>query len=60
MNAEMDWKQAENYLNMLIAEYTAIGWTGCFALWNTLVPLKQRLNAGERSKALYDEIMECE
>lgn len=60
MNAEMDWKQAGNYLNMLIAEYAAIGWTGYFALWNTLIPLKQRLDTGERSKALYDEIMECE
>ena len=56
----MDWNEAENYLNMLIAEYTAIGWPGIFGLQMTLLPLKKRFDSGERTQELYDAIMECE
>lgn len=56
----MDWDKAENYLNMLIEEYKSIGCTGLFALSLTLIPLKNRLDKGERTESLYNEIMECE
>lgn len=57
---ELNWKEAENYLNMLIAEYTNIGFAGTFGLLLTLLPLKQRLDDGERTHGLYEEIMNCE
>lgn len=56
----MDWEHAENYLNMLIAEYAMIGFAGSFAMNLTLLPLKRRFDAGERTQKLYDEIMECQ
>lgn len=55
-----DWQEAENYLNMLIAEYVAIGPAGSFGLRLTLLPLKKRFDSGERTEELYNEIMECE
>ena len=56
---DKNWEQAINYLNMLIAEYCSIGWTGQFGLQTVLLPLKKRLDKGERSDELYEEIMEC-
>ena len=55
-----EWDRALKYLNMLIVEYASIGWTGRFALDGVLVPLKKRYESGERTRKLYDEIMECE
>lgn len=57
---EAMWKEAEDYLNMLIAEDTAIGLAGYFGLQLTLLPLKKRFDDGERTIELYDEIMNCE
>ncbi len=37
--------------------YTAIGSAGYFALNLVIRPLRDRLNDGERSKELYDEIL---
>lgn len=56
----MDWNKAEDYLNFLIQEYESVGWAGptCFALSLTLIPLKNRLDKGERTESLYNEIME--
>lgn len=56
----IDWKKAAVHLNMVIAEYCAIRASGTFALNLTLLPLKQRLDGGERTVELYTEIMECE
>lgn len=56
----MDWERAKTYLNSLIAEYAAIGWAGQFGLNIVLLPLKRRFDGGERTQALYDEIMQCE
>ena len=56
----MDWERAESWLNKLIAEYVALGWAGSFGLRLTLLPLKQRFDAGERTRDLYDTIMQCE
>ncbi len=55
----MDWERAENYLNMMIAEYSALGWAGQFGLRYVLLPLKRRFDAGERTERLYLEIMQC-
>jgi hypothetical protein len=57
---ELDWKQAENTLNMWIAEYANIGASGRFGLQLVLLPLKKRLDSGERTQELYEEIMSCE
>ena len=56
----MDWERAESWLNELIAEYVALGWAGSFGLRLTLLPLKRRFDAGERTQDLYDAIMQCE
>lgn len=55
----MDWKRAEMQLYTLIAEYADLGYTGLFGLYITLLPLKRRFDAGERTQELYDEIMQC-
>ena len=55
-----DWEQAENYLDLLIKLYAAIGPAGQFGLQGVLLPLKRRFDAGERSADLYDNIMKCE
>lgn len=54
------WKEAIEYLNMLIVEYASLGWPGGFGLNGVLVPLKKRYVSGERTRELYDEIMKCE
>ncbi|MBR3690498.1 MAG: hypothetical protein IKL97_05320 [Eggerthellaceae bacterium] len=57
---EVNWEKAEKYLNYLIGEYEAIGTAGWFGLTLTLIPLKRRLDSGERTRKLYEEIMACE
>ena len=56
----MDWERAQAWLNELIVVYTSLGDIGNFGLYLTLLPLKQRFDAGERTQDLYDEIMQCE
>ena len=56
----MDWERAQAWLNELIVVYTSLGDAGNFGLCLTLLPLKQRFDAGERTQDLYDEIMQCE
>lgn len=56
----MDWERAEAWLNQMIAAYAALGPAGSFGLYLTLLPLKRRFDTGERTQALYDEIMECQ
>ena len=58
-NETIDWEEAENYLNSLIAAYCSIGWTGQLGLQTVLLPLKKRFDKGERSDELYEEIMKC-
>jgi len=55
----MNWEEVRNYLNTLIAEYVALGPCGRFGLIATLLPLKCRLDSGERTEELYGEIMGC-
>ena len=58
--SEEDWKKAIEHLDMLIVMYACIGFAGTFGLNGVLVPLKKRYDSGERTKELYDEIMQCE
>lgn len=53
----LDWENAKNILYMWIAEYADLGWAGQFGLNITLLPLKRRFDAGERTQELYDAIM---
>lgn len=55
----INWEEAENYLNSLIAEYALIGLSGKLGLELTLLPLKRRIKSGERTDELYTEIMNC-
>lgn len=55
----MDWEQAENYLAMMMEAYREIGAPGLFGL-SLMKPLKRRLDGGERTRELYDEIMNLE
>ena len=57
---EEQWLNAWNYLNFMIAEYASLGPTGSFGLNVTLLPLKRRYDAGERSKELFKEITSIE
>lgn len=56
---EEEWDKVLKYLDMLIVEYASIGWAGRFGLDGVLVPLKKRYEKGERSRELYNAIMEC-
>lgn len=57
---EEDWVKAYDHLNFLMSEYVMIGPSGAFGLYGVLVPLKKRYDMGERTKGLYEAIMECE
>ena len=57
---DADWIVAYDHLNMVIGEYAAAGTSAVFALIGHLLPLKKRYDTGERTRELYDEIMECE
>lgn len=54
------WATAEKYLNMLIAEYAILEFSGAYGLQITLLPLKRRYDKGERTEELYEAIMSCE
>lgn len=56
---QIDWEQAENYLAMMMEAYREIGAPGWFGL-SLMKPLKRRLDGGERTRELYDEIMNLE
>lgn len=56
----IDWPKAKAYLDMLQAEYEKIGPEGKFGLAITIMPLQDRYERGERTKWLYDEIMEAQ
>lgn len=57
---ETNWKEAQEHLDFLIDIYQSIGWAGSFGLTLTMLPLKERLDSGERTRELYEEIMACE
>lgn len=55
-----EWAKAIDYLNTLIIEYASIGMAGRFGLDGVLIPLRKRYESGERTRELYEAIMECE
>ena len=57
-DAGLDWPRAKAYLDLMQKEYEDIGDVGRFGLALTIMPLQDRLAKGERTKWLYDEIME--
>ena len=58
--SDEEWGKAVKHLDEIIVMYATIGWAGRFALDGVLAPLKKRYESGERTKELYNEIMECE
>lgn len=54
------WDKALEHLNTYIMEYSMIGPMGFFGLQGVLVPLKRRYESGERTKELYDAMMNVE
>lgn len=54
----LDWKQAQEHLELAEKAYSEIGSSGYFALSFTIRPLRDRFNNRERTQELYDEIME--
>ena len=55
----MDWVKAKDYLDLMMALYAGIGWAGAYGL-AIMRPLAQRFADGERTRELYDAIMDLE
>lgn len=53
----LDWDKAEQYLKQCEKAYTEIGTCSYFALMMSIRPLRDRFNSGERTEALYNDIM---
>ena len=53
-----DWDYAEEYLREMKQAYEDIGWVGGFGLSNTIIPLLDRFENGERTADLYEQIMD--
>ncbi len=54
---DRDWEKAQAYLKKVRQQYTDIGAAGVPALTITINPMVVRLERGERTDALHDEIM---
>ena len=57
-NEVLNWNKAKAYLDEVRSNYTEIGASGLIALQLTINPLLVRYEKKERSKTLYDEIMD--
>lgn len=55
----LNWEEAKNHLYLMKGMYEEIGPAGSFGLM-FMVPMIKRFESGERTKELYDEIMEIE
>ena len=55
---ELDWTKAKEYLDEVRHNYTSIGSAGLLAFQLTINPLLIKFEKGDRSKDLYDEIMD--
>ena len=56
----LDWGKAKKHLDFMQKAYEDIGPSGVFGLSLTILPLQQRYERGERTKWLYDDIMDVE
>jgi hypothetical protein len=57
---DLDWEAAEEHLKEIESAYTSIGKPGYLALNFIIRPLRDQFNAGERSDALWHELMNLE
>lgn len=58
---QLDWPKAKAYLDEVQKRYEELpGGVGRLGLYGTIMPLQGRYEHGERTKWLYDEIMEVE
>jgi len=55
----INWDRAEKHLYNMKQGYKEIGPMGIFGL-SSIIPLVKRFEDGERTKELYDKIMELE
>lgn len=53
-----DWKAAENAVNDILSKYAPSGYMGK-AIYPVLMPLKERLESGERTADLFNAIVEA-
>ena len=58
MSKNLDWAAAEQHLKEVEEAYNKIGSPGVLAKIIVINPVRNRFDAGERSKALWFEIME--
>ncbi len=56
----LNWDRAADHLNTMRKAYTDIGMAGILCLNNVINPLLISYEKGERTKKLYDEIMELQ
>ena len=56
----LDWKKAESHLYLFKQLYEQLGDSGIWGLENTIYPLINRYVQGERTKQLYNEMMNVE
>lgn len=58
---QLDWDKAKAHLDLYAKEYADLpNGVGRFGLAITIMPLQARLERGERTQWLYDDIMEVE
>jgi len=55
-----NFDEAIEHLNVCSEAYTEVGSPGMFVMVYVITPLRDRVNNGERSQELYDEIMEIQ
>lgn len=55
---DKEYQEAKEHLEECEAAYASIGSAGAFVMQVVLRPLRDRLNEGERSRDLYESIME--
>ena len=54
----LDWSKAYKVLHSKMMDYAALGISGYLAIQSLVLPLKRRYDRGERTEALYKEIMD--
>lgn len=55
-----DWRKAEEHLTACEKEYSVIECAGYLILNYVIYPLRDRFNKGERTEALWNDIMETQ
>ena len=61
METQLDWEKAEKRLWAKVEKYQGTNWTpgvGSWENWWKVLKFAERFEAGERTQALYSDIME--